>query len=100
MNAGYPGFYEEVLYRGLLISALKGLGLDDDKTNILQAILFGIHHIMSWGIASWFFLLSIAAQALLGYVLGKIYFKTKSLMPCILLHGLLDSVQLLWIQLM
>lgn len=92
VNSAYPGFFEEVLYRGFLISGLKGLGLSNNKCNIVQAIIFGISHVMSWGIPSWIFLLSTASQAMVGYLLGKIYFKTESLMPCILFHGLLDSM--------
>jgi len=88
----YPGIYEEVLYRGFLISGLKGLGLSDETSNIVQAILFGISHVMSWGTASWVFLLFTASQAMMGYIFGKVYFKTKSLLPCILLHGLIDAV--------
>jgi membrane protease YdiL (CAAX protease family) len=88
----YPGIFEEVLYRGFFISALKGFGLSNQKCNIIQAVLFGIGHVMSWGTASWVFLLSTAGQAMMGYVLGKVYFKTKSLLPCILLHGLLDAM--------
>lgn len=92
LNSAYPGIFEEVLYRGFFISGLKGFGFSDDTCNIVQAIIFGISHVMSWGTTSWIFLLSTAAQAMLGYVLGKIYFKTKSLVPCILFHGLLDVV--------
>lgn len=88
----YPGIFEEVLCRGLLISGLKGFGLSDNKCNIIQAIIFGMTHIMSLGTPSWIFLLSTASQAMFGYIQGKIYFKTKSLVPCIILHGLMDVV--------
>jgi len=92
INSAFPGFYEEVLYRGFLISGLKGLDLNEDISNIIQAIIFGITHFMSFGEISWISLLSTAAQAMFGYLLGKVYFKTKSLTPCILLHGLIDAV--------
>lgn len=91
--SAYPGLYEEVLYRGFLISGLKGLGLNDNNCNIIQSILFGINHTMSWGIpSSLICLLAFASQAMGGYILGKVYFKTKSLLPCILLHGLFDAL--------
>lgn len=92
INSAFPGFYEEVLYRGFLISGLKGLGLNEDMSNIIHAIIFGITHFMSFGTISWISLLSTAAQAMLGYLIGKVYFKTKSLTPCILLHGLIDAL--------
>lgn len=88
----YPGLLEEVLYRGFLISGLKGLGIDDWKCNIVQAIIFGIIHVFAGGNYAWTVLLSTASQILMGYVLGKIYFKTKSLTPCILLHGLINAI--------
>ena len=73
----YPGLLEEVLYRGFLISGLKGLGIDDWKCNIVQAVIFGIIHVFSGGNYAWKVLLSTASQTLSGYVLGKIYLKTK-----------------------
>lgn len=84
----YPGIFEELLYRGLLISGLKSFGLSDEKTNILQAVLFGLSHFISFGNASLLWLLHTAYQIAAGYVIGKVYFKTKSLTPCILLHAL------------
>jgi hypothetical protein len=91
-NAAYPGIFEEVLYRGFLISGLKGIGLSDEKCNVIQSIIFGIAHVMSWGAAPKAFILYTAAQAMAGYLLGKVYFKTKSLTPCILLHGLMNVI--------
>lgn len=90
----YPGFFEEVLNRGLLISGLKGFGFSDNKCNIIQAVIFGISHIGSFGTVSWIFLLFTASQTMAGYITGKVYFKTKSLVPCIILHGLMDAVQI------
>jgi membrane protease YdiL (CAAX protease family) len=86
----YPGVFEEVLYRGLLISGLKGFGFKDEHTNIIQAIIFGITHVISLGNVPFVFILHTASQVIAGYVLGKVYFRTKSLTPCILLHGLFD----------
>jgi hypothetical protein len=87
----YPGIFEEVTM-ALLISGLKGFGFSDNKCNILYAIIFGIGHVGSWGTASWIRLLSTACQAMWGYLDVKLYFKTKSLVPCIILHGLTDAI--------
>lgn len=89
----YPGIFEEVLYRGLLISGLLGLGLSKEKTNFIQAIIFGASHLFAWGTPSWTFLLGTMSQAVIGYLFGKIYLKTNSLTPCILLHGLIDAIR-------
>ena len=90
-NSIYPGIYEELLFRGLMVSGLKGFGYSDDKCNVIQAVIFGLFHTGSFGVYSWISLLSTAYQAMMGYVFGKVYFKTKSLTPCILLHGLVDA---------
>ncbi len=86
-------FFEELLCRGILISALKGYQLAEWKVNIIQAFLFGILHFIKYldkgiGIA----VLSTFYQTVIGYFFGKIYLKTKTLTPGILLHLLWDIV--------
>lgn len=93
INSVYPAFYEEILFRGLLISGLKGFELSNNTCNIIQAIIFGIAHIMSWGEPSWWVhLLALSIQIMIGYLLEKLYFKTNSLLPCILFHGLNNTI--------
>lgn len=87
----YPAIFEELLYRGFLISGLKSFGLADWKCNIIQSILFGIMHIFGFGVFSFKMLFTTCIQTIIGYVFGKLYFKTKSLSPCILLHALWNS---------
>lgn len=86
----YPGIFEETLYRGFLVSGLRGLGLNENKSNVIQAVIFGASHLNSWGTGFSVFLLHTAFQAIIGYMFGKLYFKTKSLTPCIILHGLFN----------
>ena len=87
-----PALYEEVIYRGFLISALKGFGLDDFNINVVQAIIFGLLHFSIHIQYGWIGVLGTSSQILLGFILGKIYIKSKSLMPCIILHLLIDIV--------
>lgn len=86
----YPGIFEETLYRGFLVSGLRGLGINENKSNVIQAVIFGASHLNSWGTGFSVFLLHTAFQAIIGYMFGKLYFKTKSLTPCIILHGLFN----------
>lgn len=88
----YPGIYEEFLFRGILISGLKAYNISEVKINIIQALLFGLPHgllITNLGFKGIFL---TGMQILMGYILGKVYFKTKSLTPCIILHGLIDII--------
>ena len=88
----YPSMYEEVLYRGMLISGLKTYGLANDKINIVQAVLFGVMHFNLYSNCGLYSILSTGMQILLGYILGRIYFKTKSLSLCVIFHTLLDII--------
>lgn len=84
-------FFEEFLCRGILISALKGYQISECKANIIQALLFGSLHCVRYldkgiGVA----LLITCYQTVIGYFFGKLYLKTKSLTPVILIHLLWD----------
>lgn len=87
----YPALYEEFIYRGLLFSLLSSYKISFNKINIIQAVIFGFMHFSHF--ASHFSIFSViltGALIIAGYTLGLLYIKTKSLMPCILLHALLD----------
>jgi membrane protease YdiL (CAAX protease family) len=88
----YPAFNEEVIFRGLLITGLKGYGLEYWKINILQSILFGLLHFSVYKGLGIIAIIFISSQIITGYIIGIIYYKTKSLTPCILFHALLDIV--------
>lgn len=84
-------FFEELLCRGILVSALKGYQIAEWKINVIQAFLFGILHCVRYldkgiGVA----LLITCYQTVIGYLFGKIYLKTKTLTPGMLLHLLWD----------
>jgi membrane protease YdiL (CAAX protease family) len=88
----YPALYEEFLFRGLLVSGLKGFFNNECLINITQAIVFGLMHFSiyterGFGIWSPVF---IGSQVILGYLLGSLYLKTRSLTPSIILHTLFD----------
>ena len=86
-------FFEEFLCRGILISALKAYSLSEWKINLIQAFLFGILHYAKYadrGIGR--ALLTTSYQIVIGYFFGKLYFKTKTLTPGIIIHLLWDIV--------
>ncbi len=86
------GYVEEVLFRGFLFKAL--LKKDGPKPAILiSAITFGIGHIVNLlaGQAS----LETAAQVVFAIAWGMIFtvafYKSGSLWPCIVAHGLVNA---------
>ncbi|QAA32578.1 CPBP family intramembrane glutamic endopeptidase [Clostridium manihotivorum] len=88
----YPALCEEVLWRGILISALRGMRIKNEYCNIIQAVLFGLAHTFMIGTnISFIFVLHTAVQMIWGYVFGKLYFKTKSLVPGMIFHALFNT---------
>lgn len=68
---------EELVFRGLMISSLEG-GMKKPVAVLVTAVLFSLVHLPS--------LIALGYTFLLGLILGFVYIKTKSLLPCILLH--------------
>ncbi|MTI70539.1 MAG: CPBP family intramembrane metalloprotease [Firmicutes bacterium] len=88
----YPSIVEEMIFRGLCFSGLLTIGLGEDKSNIIQAVVFGLIHILNYDQFSINIILLIVPQIYIGFLIGKIYINTKSLTPCIFLHSLIDSI--------
>jgi membrane protease YdiL (CAAX protease family) len=86
----YPAFFEEYLYRGLLVTGLQGLGFNKLKTNLIQSILFGILHYNYYTNLGVFCFVPTVAQMMAGFIFCKLYYKTKSLAPGIIFHALWD----------
>lgn len=88
----YPSIVEEVLFRGLLLTGLLSVHIREDRANIIQAIAFGLIHLLNHNEISIVSILLISLQTFIGYIFGKLYLKTKSLTPGIILHALIDTI--------
>jgi membrane protease YdiL (CAAX protease family) len=74
-------FIEEIIYRGILYAGLrKRMGLV--STTITVTILFaGVHVLQYWG--AW---ASIAGLTLLSLILTVVRARTRSILPCVVIH--------------
>lgn len=88
----YPGVVEEVIFRGYFLTGLLAYGVRKDKANVIQSIIFGLVHIYGSKEISLIVILSTSLQTFLGFIFGKIYLRTKSLTPIIILHALIDTI--------
>ncbi len=82
-------FYEELWFRGLLLSRLMPL-LGEKRSNIMQALIFGVFEalaIYAITLQPIYLPLVFIAGTALGYYLGKITIKDKRLISAILLHA-------------
>lgn len=88
------GFLEEVIFRGFLFKAVC-------EQNVKQAVLiasvtFGFGHIVNLLNGADFLptLLQICYASAIGFLFTMIFYRGKSLLPCILAHGVFNSLSI------
>lgn len=86
------GYVEEMLFRGFLFKAL--IPKDGIKVAIIiSAVTFGIGHIVNLlaGQANLETVIQVFFAIAWGFIFTMVFYKSKSLIPCILTHGLVDA---------
>ena len=88
------GFLEELIFRGLLFNAM----LENGKNSaiIVSSVTFGIGHIINLingsGAELLPNLLQVVYAIAVGFMFMMIYYRTKSLLPCIITHGVFNAL--------
>lgn len=78
MTVIMASIFEEIIFRGIIQKGLINKGVKPWKAILYASIIFGIVHGNPWQFIS---------AVMLGCVLGLVYYKTKSLLMPMLLHG-------------
>lgn len=92
------GFIEEIIFRGFLFKMMEKQSV---KLAIhVSAITFGIGHILNLlnGADLILTLLQICYAISIGYLFVIIFYKSKSLIPCILTHCITNSLSILSVE--
>ena len=88
------GFMEELIFRGLLFQAMAKDGVK--SAIIVSSVTFGIGHIVNMVNGSGAELLTNLLQVLyaiaIGFAFVMIYCRTKSLLPCIIVHSIFNGL--------
>ena len=88
------GFLEELIFRGLLFQAMARDGVK--AAIIVSSVTFGIGHIVNLINGSGADLLSNLLQVVyaiaIGFAFVMIYVKSRSLMPCIIVHSVFNGL--------
>ena len=88
------GFLEELIFRSLLFQAMAKDGVR--SAIIVSSVTFGIGHIVNLINGSGAELLPNLLQVMyamaVGFAFVMIYCRTKSLMPCIIVHGVFNGL--------
>lgn len=88
------GFIEEVIFRGFLFKAISKESIK--KGIIISSITFGIGHIVNLINGSPLIptIIQIIYAISLGYLFVIIFYKSKSLLPCIITHAIINSLSI------
>lgn len=70
--------FEEIIFRGIIQKGMINKGVKPWKAIVIASVIFGLVHGNPW---------QFVGAVLLGCVLGLVYYKTKSLLLPMLLHG-------------
>jgi len=88
------GFLEEVIFRGLLFNAMRKDGVK--SAIIVSSLTFGMGHIVNLfnGSGAELFpnLLQVVYATAAGFMFVMIYYKTESLIVCIMAHGVFNAL--------
>ena len=86
------GFVEETVFRGFLFNGMRRTG-SIAAAIIVSAVTFGMGHIVNLltGQATADTLLQMVFAVAWGFLLTYAYYKGGSLLPCILIHGIIDA---------
>lgn len=88
------GFIEEIIFRGFLFKMMEK---DNVKSAmIVSAITFGMGHIVNLlnGADVVPTLMQLCYAASLGFLFVMIFYKSKSLIPCIIAHAVINSLSI------
>lgn len=86
------GFIEEIIFRGFLFKMMEKDNVK--RALIVSALTFGIGHIVNLLNGASFLptMMQICYAVSLGYLFVVIFYKSKSLIPCIITHALINSL--------
>ena len=86
------GFVEETIFRGFLFNGMLKTG-KAPVAIVVSAVTFGMGHIVNLltGQATADTLLQMVFAVAWGFLLTYAYYKGGSLLPCILIHGIIDA---------
>lgn len=88
------GFLEEIIFRGFLFKMIEKDNIK--KAIIISSITFGIGHIVNLLNGTDFLptLLQVCYAVSIGYMLVIVFYKSKSIIPCVIFHGIFNSLSI------
>lgn len=90
LSMALVGYVEEIIFRGFLFKAIEKNSVKN--AIIISAITFGAGHIINilTGQATIDTILQIVYAVAIGFAFVMVFYKSNSLIPCIITHSLID----------
>jgi membrane protease YdiL (CAAX protease family) len=87
-----PGIWEEMAFRGVILN-LQLKKFSNATAIVLNGVIFGLFHLVNLlgGASLYGTIIQVVYASCLGIALAYLYIKTRSLIPCILIHYLVNS---------
>ncbi len=85
-----PAIFEELFFRGLLFQALRR-AMSPWKTILTTGVMFGVFHLIT---ASGIGVGRVLPTTIMGIILGWVCFRTGSVLPGMILHGIHNAMTL------
>lgn len=86
----FVGIMEELIFRSFLCRSIEQRS-DQNKAIIISSVIFGCFHLVNIGNYPLIYvLLQVLYAFAMGIVFAVIFYKTKSLLPCIIVHSIVD----------
>jgi membrane protease YdiL (CAAX protease family) len=88
-----PGIWEEVAFRGIIFTLLTKK-YTEKKSILISSFLFGLMHLFNLinGAGLFSTIFQVLYATIFGILFAYMFSKTKSLLPCIICHYLIDSL--------
>ena len=95
LSMALVGFVEEMIFRGFLFKAMLGNGKTVPAI-VVSALTFGIGHIVNLftGQAGLDTIMQVVFAISWGFIFTMVFYKSKSLLPCIIAHAMVDVFSL------
>ena len=88
------GFLEEIIFRGFLFKMMEKDNVK--RAIVVSSITFGMGHIVNLLNGAEFVstLFQVCYAIAIGYMLVMVFYKSKSIIPCIIFHGVFNSLNI------
>ncbi|MBD5465188.1 MAG: CPBP family intramembrane metalloprotease [Lachnospiraceae bacterium] len=90
INSIFVGIMEELIFRGFLCRFIEEKS-HENRAIMISSLIFGVFHLVNIGSYPYLYvLLQVLYAFAIGIVFATVFYKTKSILNCIIVHSIVD----------